>query len=122
VVDMKPEEKTALEEFVKAGGMDSVLSINTGGWESHIPDTPEAHATHKKLNDWIREVTQRPTAWSSSGAYNAWWINDYPYYDIVHAETEMWGPMDFNTLFTPPQKRLRTLPTTWVYLPQLYDN
>jgi hypothetical protein len=119
---MTPEQKAAFEKFVQEGGMQSVVSINTGGWETHIPDTPEARAGHVALNDWIRQLTQRPIAWSSSGGYNAWNMSDFPYYDIVHAETEMWGPMDFNTIFLPYMRKLRNSPTTWVYLPQLYDN
>jgi len=121
-VELTPAQKAALEAYVKANGMENILSMNTGGWESHIPNTPEDRAKHQITNEWIKEITQRPTSWSPSGAYNAWWINDYPYYDIVHGETEMWGPMDFNTIFLPEQKRLRKSPTAWVYLPQLYDN
>ena len=116
------EQKKALQEFVAACGMESVVSINTGGWESSIPDTPEARAAHEQVNAFVRETTKRPLAWSSSGAFNAWNITTFPYYDIVHAETEMWGPMDFNVIFTPYVKRLRQSPTAWVYLPQLYDN
>jgi hypothetical protein len=122
VVDLPPDKRTALEEFVKKGGMQSVVSINTGGWETTIPDTPEAREKHQKLNDWIRQTTGRPIAWSSSGAFNAWNISHFPYYDMVHAETEMWGPMDFNVIFTPYMKELRKAPSTWVYLPQLYEN
>jgi len=115
-------QKTELQNFVNAGGMQSVVSVNTGGWESSIPDTPEARAGHEQVNAWVRQVTKRPLAWSSSGAFNAWNMSTFPYYDIVHAETEMWGPMDFNVIFTPYLKRARKEPSTWVYLPQLYDN
>src|SRR5699024_5552521 len=92
--DFPEEKRKELEQFVKEGGMDFAVSINTGGWESHIADTPEARASHQAVNDYIRRITNRPLAWSPSGAYNAWNINDFPYYDIVHGETEMWGPMD----------------------------
>ncbi len=115
-------QKTELQNFANAGGLQSVVSINTGGWESQIPDTPEARAAHEQVNAFVRQVTKRPLAWSPSGAYNAWNIPVFPYYDIVHAETEMWGPMDYNVIFTPYMKRARKEPSTWVYLPQLYDN
>jgi hypothetical protein len=121
-VSLTDEQKKKIEDFVKGGGMASVISINTGGWEGHIPDTPEARAAHQQLNDWLRQVTHRPIDWSPSGAYNAWNVNSFPYYDIVQGETEMWGPMDYNVIFTPYMKRLRKDPTAWVYLPQLYDN
>ncbi len=116
------EQKKGLTDFVAAGGMESVVSVNTGGWESTIPDTPEARAGHEQVNAFVREVTKRPLAWSPSGGFNAWNLSTFPYYDIVHAETEMWGPMDFDVIFTPYLKRLRKEPTAWVYLPQLYDN
>jgi hypothetical protein len=123
VTDMTPEQRTALEKFVQAGGMKSVVSINTGGWEAVInPDDAKAVASHVALNDSVRTLTKRPIAISTSGAYNAWWLDKVPFYDINHAETEMWGPMDFNVIFTPSMKRLRKTPTAWVYLPQLYDN
>ncbi|MBI3922324.1 MAG: hypothetical protein HY318_12965 [Armatimonadetes bacterium] len=121
-VDMTSDQKKKLEGFVQAGGMESIVSVNTGGWESSIPDTPAARESHQNLNDWIRQITQRPISWSSSGAYNAWNMSAFPYYDLVHAETEMWGPMDFNVIYTPYLKRARKEPSAWVYLPQLYDN
>jgi hypothetical protein len=123
VLDMKPDQRTALEKFVQAGGMKNVVSVNTGGWEAVInPEDAKSVASHVALNDYLRGVTKRPIAVSTSGAYNAWWLPNIPFYDINHAETEMWGPMDFNVIFTPYMKRLRKTPTAWVYLPQLYDN
>jgi hypothetical protein len=123
VLDLAPQQKAELEAFVKAGGMQSVVSVNTGGWEGAInPDDAAAVARHVALNDWVRKVTGRPVAVSNSGAYNAWWLPKLSFYDINFAETEMWGPMDFNVVFTPWMKRLRKQPTAWVYLPQLYDN
>ena len=123
VSDLTAEQRTALEKFVQAGGLKNVVSINTGGWEAVInPDDPKAVASHVALNDYLRTLTKRPIAISTSGAYNAWWLDKVPFYDINHAETEMWGPMDFNVIFTPYMKRLRKQPTAWVYLPQLYDN
>ncbi len=121
-VDFTDAQKKALQDFVAAGGMESIVSVNTGGWESSIPDTPEAREKHQAVNKFIKDLTKRPLAWSSSGAFNAWNMCTFPYYDIVHAETEMWGPMDFDVIFLPYMKRLRKDPTTWVYLPQLYDN
>lgn len=123
VVDLKPEQRAALEKFVAAGGMKNVVSINTGGWEAIINvEDKKAVDSHVALNDYLRKLTNRPIAVSTSGAYNAWWLNTIPFYDINHAETEMWGPMDFNVCFTPYMKKLRKTPTAWVYLPQLYDN
>jgi hypothetical protein len=123
VLDLDPKQKAELKAFVKSGGMRSVVSINTGGWEGSInPDDPAAVAKHLALNAWIRKVTSRPLAVSTSGAYNAWWIPKLHFYDINFAETEMWGPMDFNVIFTPYMKRLHKRPTAWIYLPQLYDN
>lgn len=122
VTDMTPEQRKALEEFVRAGGMQNIVSLNTGGWEATIkPDDPQQVATHSKFNDYIRQVTKRPVAISTSGAFNAWWLPELVWYDINHAETEMWGPMDFNVIFTPYMKAAGRN-TAWVYLPQLYDN
>lgn len=123
VIDLKPEQRQALEAFVKAGGLKNVVSINTGGWEAAINvNDAKAVATHQELNDYLRKLTNRPIAISTSGAYNAWWLPKLHFYDINHAETEMWGPMDFNVTFTPYMKKARKQPTAWVYLPQLYDN
>ena len=122
VQDMTPDQRAALEQFVKDGGMQNIVSINTGGWEATISlDDPAVVEKHRKLNDWIRRTTGRPVAISTSGAYNAWWLPQYPFYDINHAETEMWGPMDFNVIYAPYMKRAGVSPA-WVYLPQLYDN
>ena len=30
------------------------VSINTGGWESSIPDTPEARASHEQVNAFVK--------------------------------------------------------------------
>lgn len=123
VVDMNPEQKADFEAWVKGGGMKNVVSINTGGWEATInTSNPDQVAKHAAINDYIRKVSGRPTAISTSGAYNAYWIPNLVWYDINHAETEMWGPMDFNVIWTPYMKRARKEPSTWVYLPQLYDN
>lgn len=121
-VDMTPEQRQALETFVKDGGTQNIVSFNTGGWEATI-DLADAAAVakHKELNDWIRRTTGRPVCISTSGAYNAWWLPNYPFYDINQAETEMWGPMDFNVIYTPYMKRAGAK-GAWVYLPQLYDN
>lgn len=121
-VELTEEQKQALAAFTQAGGMQSVVSINTGGWESHIPDDPVARQKHQATNDWIRQTTGRPIAWSWSGGYNAYNASAFPYYDINHAETEMWGPMDYNVIYTPYMKKLKATPSTWVYLPQLYEN
>jgi hypothetical protein len=123
ILDLTPKQREELEAFVKSGGMQNVVSVNTGGWEANVDyDDPAKVARHLALNAWVRKVTNRPLAISTSGAYNAWWIPKLPFYDINFAETEMWGPMDFNVIFTPYMKRLRKEPTAWVYLPQLYDN
>ncbi|MCX5659660.1 MAG: hypothetical protein NTW19_08060 [Planctomycetota bacterium] len=122
VEDMNADQRAALEKFVKDGGMQNIVSINTGGWESTISlDNPANVEKHRQLNDWIRRTTGRPVAISTSGAYNAWWLPNYPFYDINHAETEMWGPMDFNVIYVPYMKRAGAK-SAWVYLPQLYDN
>ncbi|MCE9591198.1 MAG: hypothetical protein K8S99_11815 [Planctomycetes bacterium] len=122
VQDMNPDQRAALEKFVKEGGMQNIVSINTGGWEAVIGlDNPAVVEKHKQLNDWVRRTTGRPVAISTSGAYNAWWLPNYPFYDINFAETEMWGPMDFNVIYAPYMKRAGAKPA-WVYLPQLYDN
>src|SRR5207253_1834989 len=84
-------------------------------------DDPEQVAKNKLANDSIRAQTGRPLAISTSGAYNAWWLPKANLYDMDHAETEMWGPMDFNVIYTPYMKRAGKK-TAWVYLPQLYDN
>ncbi len=123
VLDLDPKQRAELEAFVKAGGLRNVVSVNTGGWEAAVDYTNAAQvAKHLALNDYVRKLTGRPLAVSTSGAFNAWWIPKLHFYDINHAETEMWGPMDFNVIFTPYMKRLRKTPTAWVYLPQLYDN
>jgi hypothetical protein len=123
VLDLDPKQKPELEAFVKAGGMRNVVAVNTGGWEGSINAHDATAVTkHQALNDWIARTTGRPLAISASGAYNAWWLPRLPFYDINFAETEMWGPMDFNVVFTPYMKKLRKRPTAWVYLPQLYDN
>jgi hypothetical protein len=122
IVEMTPEEKAAFEAFVAANGMENVVSINTGGWEATIDFNDHAVVEkHLATNDYIRKLTGRPTAISTSGAYNAWWLQKLTPYDIDHAETEMWGPMDFNVIYTPYMKRAGKT-TAWVYLPQLYDN
>jgi hypothetical protein len=123
IIDLDAKLRAELEAFVQAGGLKNVVSINTGGWEGVInPEDAKAVASHVPLNDYVRKVTNRPIAISTSGAYNAWWLPTVPFYDINHAETEMWGPMDFNVIFTPYMKKIRKQPTAWVYLPQLYDN
>ena len=121
VVEMNDDLRANLKAWVARGGMQNIVSLNTGGWEAQIPDTPEARGKHEAVNDWLYATAKRPLAWSPSGAYNAWNIPVFPYYDIVHAETEMWGPMDYNVIFTPYMEG-RERSTTWVYLPQLYDN
>lgn len=123
VVDLTAAQKHEFEQFVRSGGMRNVISINTGGWEATINvDDPAAVKQHAAFNDYVRRVSGRPVAISTSGAFNAWWIPKLTWYDINHAETEMWGPMDFNVIFTPYMKAARKQPTAWVYLPQLYDN
>jgi hypothetical protein len=123
ILDLSPKQRAELEAFVKSGGMQNVVSVNTGGWEASLDYTDAAAvAKHEALNAYVRKLTSRPLAISTSGAYNAWWLPKLHFYDINHAETEMWGPMDFNVIFTPYMKRLRKTPTAWVYLPQLYDN
>ena len=122
VDDMTPEQRKAFEDFVNAGGMQNIVSINTGGWEMTIDTTNQAVvAKHKAMNDWIRQVSKRPVAVSSSGAYNAWWLPELTFYDIDFGETEMWGPMDFNVIYVPYMKAAGAKPA-WMYLPQLYDN
>ena len=122
VVELTPEQKAEFEAFVASGGLENILSINTGGWEGTIDfDNAEMVAKHSATNDYLRKLTGRPMAISTSGAYNAWWIPRLTLYDINHAETEMWGPMDFNVIYTPYMKRAGKT-TSWVYLPQLYDN
>ena len=122
VVEMTPEQRKNFEAWVARGGMKNVVSINTGGWEATINfDDPAQVQKHKATNDYIARLSKRPLAISTSGAFNAWWLPKLTMYDINHAETEMWGPMDFNVIFTPYVRRAgRT--TAWVYLPQLYDN
>lgn len=123
IIDLDGKQRAEFEAFVRGGGLANVVAVNTGGWEASInPDDAAAVAKHLALNDYVRKLTGRPIAISTSGAYNAWWIPKLHFYDINFAETEMWGPMDFNVIFTPYMKRLRKQPTAWVYLPQLYDN
>ncbi|MCE9589799.1 MAG: hypothetical protein K8S99_04680 [Planctomycetes bacterium] len=124
VVTLTDEQKAALTAFVaKPGSQDGIVSYNTGGWEGTINfNDPATVAKHIETNDFIRQTTKRPVAISTGGAYTAWWLPEAKYYDIDHAETEMWGPMDFNVIFTPYMKREKKTPTAWVYLPQLYDN
>lgn len=122
VVVLKPDAKQRFEAWIAQGGMKNVVSINTGGWEATIDfHNPGVVAAHKATNDYIRQITKRPICISTSGAYNAWWLHELTIYDINQAETEMWGPMDFNTIFTPYMKKAGKL-TAWAYLPQLYDN
>ena len=120
--ELSESQRNALVDFVKAGGMQSIVTMNTGGWEGHIADNPDARAKHEATNDWIYATTRRPLSWSHSGAANAWNATHFPYYDINFAETEMWGPMEYNVIWTPQMKRLHKRPSTWAYLPQLYDN
>jgi hypothetical protein len=122
ILQLTDEQKKNLEAWVKRGGMKSVVSMNTGGWEATINfDDPEQVRKHQAMNAYIAKLTGRPLAISTSGAFNAWWLPKLTLYDINHAETEMWGPMDFNVIFTPYMKRAGKT-TAWVYLPQLYDN
>ena len=122
VTSLSDEQKKSFEEFVTAGGMKNVVSINSGGWERTIDfHNPDQLQKHKTINDWLRRVSKRPIAISTSGAFNAWWLNDLHIYDIVHGETEMWGPMDFNVVLLPYCRRAGRK-VAWVYLPQLYDN
>lgn len=122
VTHMTPQQKKNFEDWVKKGGMKNVVSINTGGWEATIDfHDPAQVAGNKAVNDYVRQVAKRPVCISTSGAYNAWWLNELTIYDINQAETEMWGPMDFNTIFTPYMKKAGKV-TAWAYLPQLYDN
>lgn len=123
VVELNDQTRKNLTDWVNRGGMQSIVSINTGGWEGTIDfNNPQEVAKHKATNEFITKLTKRPLAISTSGAYNAWWIDKTAIYDINHAETEMWGPMDFNVIYTPYINRARKTPGTWVYLPQLYDN
>lgn len=122
VTSMTDVQKKNFENWIAQGGMKNVVSINTGGWEATIDfHDPKQVAANKAINDYIRQVAKRPTCISTSGAYNAWWLNELTIYDINQAETEMWGPMDFNTIFTPYMKKAGKV-TAWAYLPQLYDN
>ena len=115
-------QRKAFNEWIGKGGGKNVISFNTGGWESKVDHTKGGLVqSHLALNEEIRKKTGRAIAWSPSGAYNAWWINKVPFYDIVHAETEMWGAMDYNVVWMPYQNHKAT-PSTWVYLPQLYEN
>ena len=122
VTSMTPQQKKNFEAWIAQGGMKNVVSINTGGWEATIDfHDPKQVAAAKAINEYIHKVANRPTCISTSGAYNAWWLNELTIYDINQAETEMWGPMDFNTIFTPYMKKAGKV-TAWAYLPQLYDN
>src|SRR5207245_2886668 len=56
ILNMTDAQKKALQDFVAAGGMDSIVSVNTGGWESSVPDTAEARASHEKVNAFVREL------------------------------------------------------------------
>lgn len=122
VIEMTAEQRASFEAWVKRGGMKNVVSINTGGWEATIDfDNPQQVQQHKATNEYIARLSGRPLAISTSGAFNAWWLPKLTLYDINHAETEMWGPMDFNVAFSPYMRRAGKT-TAWVYLPQLYDN
>ena len=123
-VQLSAEDKKAMVDFTNAGGLQSIVSWNTGGWEGNINyNDPTVVSQHEATSQWISDTTQRPLAISTSGAFNAWWLSKLVWYDINHAETEMWGPMDFNVVWTPHMKRARPdRPTAWAYLPQLYDN
>ncbi|MFP6613102.1 MAG: hypothetical protein VB835_12395, partial [Pirellulales bacterium] len=122
VVEMTAEQRKNFEGWVRRGGMKNVVSINTGGWEATIDfDDPVQLQKHKATNAYVSRLTGRPLAVSTSGAFNAWWLPKLTLYDINHAETEMWGPMDFNVIFTPYMRRAGKT-TAWIYLPQLYDN
>ena len=122
VVTMNAKQKAGFQAWVQRGGMKNIVSINTGGWEATIDfSNKDTVAKHKATSDWVRELSRRPVAISTSGAFNAWWLPKLTIYDINHAEVEMWGPMDFNVIFTPYMKRAGKT-TAWVYLPQLYDN
>lgn len=123
-VELTSAEQEALVQFVEGGGLKNIVTIQTGGWEGTIDvENAEEVSKHRAMNEWIAELTGRPLAISTSGAYNAWWLSKLVWYDINHAETEMWGPMDFNVIWTPYMKRARPdRPTAWAYLPQLYEN
>lgn len=122
VLGLTDAQKKNLAAWVGRGGMKNVVSMNTGGWEATIDfDDPQQVARHRAANDLVRQLTGRPLAISTSGAFNAWWLHKLTPYDINHAETELWGPMDFNVIYTPYMKRAGKK-TAWVYLPQLYDN
>jgi len=122
ITGLSEEQKKAFEEFARSGGMKNVVSINSGGWERTIDfHNTEQVKKHRAINDWIRKTSRRPIAISTSGAFNAWWLKDLHLYDIVHGETEMWGPMDFNVVLMPYCRRAGRN-VAWVYLPQLYDN
>src|SRR5690606_4552946 len=89
IVELTPEQRTAFEAFVRAGGMQNVISINTGGWEATINfDDPAIVKKHTASNEYLRKLTGRPLAISTSGAYSAWWLDKLTMYDINHAETE----------------------------------
>ena len=123
-VELTADERAAFVDFVNAGGLQSVVTVQTGGWEATIDTSnPTVVTKHDATNKWVAELTKRPLSISTSGAYNAWWLPKLVWYDVNHAETEMWGPMDMNVIWTPYMKRARPdRPTTWVYLPQLYEN
>src|SRR5262249_7605620 len=75
IIDLDPKQRAELEAFVKAGGLKNVVTVNTGGWEAAIDYNDAAKvAKHLALNDYVRKLTGRPVAISTSGAYNAWWI------------------------------------------------
>jgi len=124
LVELSDDQFAALANVVKEGKHLNVVCYNTGGWEAILWDKSQ-WAAHYKSNDAIRKLTGRLVSVSTSGAYNAWeFARHIPWYDINHAETEMWGPMDFNTIYLPHANRLAPegKVSTWIYLPQLYDN
>ncbi|MBI2193134.1 MAG: hypothetical protein HYU36_14235 [Planctomycetes bacterium] len=123
VAQFSDEQRAAFKDWVGKGGGRNVVSFNTGGWEAQMDvSNPEQAAQHQKLNDEIRQVSGRLVSWSPSGAYNAWWLGKTPFYDLVCGETEMWGPMDYNVVWAPHQRKVGRWPAAWLYLPQLYDN
>jgi len=116
-------QRQAFKAWVAKGAGRNVVSYNTGGWESMVDvSKPDMVKSHVALNDELRKLTGRLIAWSPSGAYNAWWLPKVPFYDIVHGETEMWGAMDYNVVWTPYQRHTFGRPCAWLYLPQLYEN
>jgi hypothetical protein len=122
--ELTEDQFAALKKVVDAGRHLNIISYNTGGWEGYLADQGKWPA-HYKSNDRIRQMTGRLIAISTSGAYNAWEFSRFfPWYDIDCAETEMWGPMDFNTIYLPNMNRRAPegRRSTWLYLPQLYDN